>query len=297
MSTAEDRASFYYCRVHYKESVERMFAAVSDLYAEYWNDLFHFALFQDDNESWESAFQRTHREYLEALKIEHAHNVLDLGCGRGGFSKILAQNTEGNVLGIDISRAQLSHANRLKQSNLRFGCHDIMKVDDLRETFDAVACIDAACYLPDKKLAIEKISKVMEPGARFLLVDWCKREGLSQAQAELVLHPLMKHWAIPNLETAANYSKIFRRSGLTMIEATDLNDKVRRNWEFGYARALTAIRDLSVRDVPRLLWKGITLGSEGTRLIKEQFPAAVYIKVGFDVGFLRYVCFVAERTI
>lgn len=35
MSTVEDRASFHYFRVHYRESVERMFAVVSDLYAEY----------------------------------------------------------------------------------------------------------------------------------------------------------------------------------------------------------------------------------------------------------------------
>lgn len=296
MSTSEHDAAFDYFKVHYKESVERMFAAVSNLYAEYWNDSFHFAIFQDDNESWGSAFERTHKKYLEALKIEEAHSVLELGCGRGGFSMVLAQNTAGNVLGIDISRAQLSHATKLKRSNLRFERHDIMRVDDLRATFDAAACIDAACYLPDKQLAMEKLSRVLEPGARLLLVDWCKQEGLSRTQEELVLHPFMKYWAIPNLETIKSYSKILRRCGFTMIEATDLNDRVRKNWEFGYARGLTALRELSGRDMPRLLWEGIKAGPEGIRLLKEQFPAAVYIKVGFDVGFLRYVCFVAERN-
>jgi cyclopropane fatty-acyl-phospholipid synthase-like methyltransferase len=296
MLTSENEAALDFFKVHYKESVERMFAAVSNLYAEYWNDIFHFAIFQDENESWGSAIEHTHKKYLAALKIGQAHNVLELGCGRGGFSMILAQNTEGNVLGIDISRAQLSHANRLKRSNLRFERHDIMKVDDLRETFDAVAYIDAACYLPDKKLAMEKLSRVLEPGARLLLIDWCKQEGLSQTQEELVLYPFMKYWGIPNLETVNSYSKILRRCGFTMIEATDLNDRVKRNWEFGYARGLAAIRELSVRNMPRLLWEGIKWGSEGIRLIKEQFPAAVHIKVGFDVGFLRYVCFVAERN-
>jgi len=288
-------SEFAYFRDHYRESIERMFAAVSDLYAEYWHDFFHFAIFEDEDESWESAFQHTHNRYLRALNIEHAHNVLELGCGRGGFTHILAQHTKGTVLGIDLSRSQLSHARRFKRSNLRFQLHDIMNVDALGQTFDAVACIDAACYLPDKRRAIEGISRVTAPGGRVLLVDWCEQEGLSRAQEELVVHPFMKYWAIPRLETASNYKKYLRRSGFRLLEVTEWNDKAKKNWEFGYGRALTALKELSVRDASRFLWKGLRLGPDGIRLIKEQFPAAVYIKVGFDIGFLRYVSFVAEK--
>ena len=293
MPTSDTDMDFDDFRVHYKESVERMFAATSKGYAGYWDDLSHLAIFQDDNQSWGAAFQQTHEKYLEALRIAHARNVLELGRGRGGFSAVLAQNTEGTVLGIDITRAQASDPNSLERSNLRYGRHDIMKVDHLRETFDAVACIDAACYLPDKARAIGKLSKVMEPGARFLLVDWCKREGLSHTQEELVLYPFMKSRAIPGLETADSYRMVFRRSGLTVIEASDLNDRVKRNCEFAYARGLTAVREM--RNSPGLLSEGTKLGSVGIRRIKEQLLAAVSMKIGFDAGFLRYVYFVAER--
>ena len=43
------------------------------------------------------------------------------------------------------------------------------------------------------------------------------------------------------------------------------------------------------------MWKGIKLGPNGIKLIKEQFPAAVYIKVGFDIGFLRYAYYLVEK--
>jgi hypothetical protein len=33
----------------------------------------------------------------------------------------------------------------------------------------------------------------------------------------------------------------------------------------------------------------------GLQLIKDHFAAALYIKAGFDAGFLRYVIHVAER--
>ena len=295
MSGGPNHPDVHYFKEHYRESVERMFAAVSDLYAQYWNDFFHFAIFEDGEESWESAFQKTHQRYLDALKVSRAQRVLELGCGRGGFSNILAQHTPGTVLGIDLSRAQLSHTKRFNHANLRFKLHDIMHVDDLAETFDAVACLDAALYLPDKALAIARLSRVVEPAGRVLIVDWCRQEGLSAVQEELVLHPFMRYWGVPSLETLRSYTRIFRHSGFSLLDVIDLNERVRRNWEFGYHRALAAITELSIKDAPRLLWKGLTLGTDGIRLIKEQFPAAVYIRTGFDAGFLRYVYFLAER--
>lgn len=285
---------FAWFRDHHVENMERMFAAVSDLYAEYWHDFFHFAVFEDD-EDWDMAFERTHRRYADALKVEQADRVLELACGRGGFANFLAANTAGEVLGIDISRSQLSHARRHKRANLRFRHHDIMRVDELQERFDAVAFMDADCYLPDKGAAVAAISRVMTPGARFLLIAWCKQDGLSGVQEELVLHPFMRYWGVPSLETATRYHSHFRSAGLRLIEATDLNDRVRRNWNFGYERAIEGIRKVSLARAAQLVWKGLPLGSEGLRLIKEQFHAALYIKAAFDAGFLRYTYLLAEK--
>ena len=292
----EGRRRFTFFREHYAESVDRMFAAVTDLYAEYWNDFFHFAVFENEDESWETAFARTHRRYLDALRAGEAARLLDLACGRGGFARILAESTAGTVLGIDISRAQIARCRRLQRANLRFKRHDIMAADALGEPFDAVSLLDAECYLPDKRLAVEKISRIVRPGGRFLLVAWCKKEGLSRVQEELVLHPFMRYWAIPDLATASQYRRYFERSGFRLLEAENLTDWVRRNWEFGYAQALKGVQDLSVPRMTRLIWKRAELGSEGMRLLKEQFPAALYIKAAFDAGFLQYNFFLAERT-
>jgi SAM-dependent methyltransferase len=292
---AKRRERRAYFRENYRESVERLFAAISDLYARHWGDFFHFALFENESEAWDCAFERTHRQYVDALRVPQAKTVIDLACGRGGFTHVLAESTAGGMLGIDISRAQLARCERFKRSNLRFKCHDVMRVHELGETFDAAAMLDAECYLPDKRLAVERIAQIVNPGGRFLLLAWCKREGLGKLQHELVLHPLMRYWGIPGLETPANYAKHFARGGFDVLEATDLNDRVRRNWEFGYERALKAVQDFAPADAVRLLWKGLALGPDGLRLVKEQFPAAVYLKVGFDAGFLRYTYFLAEK--
>ncbi|HET8728540.1 MAG TPA: methyltransferase domain-containing protein [Alphaproteobacteria bacterium] len=286
---------FAYFRDRYAENMERMFAAVSDLYARYWNDFFHFALFEDGADDWEAAFGATHRKYAEALKVAEAANVLDLACGRGGFAHFLSRSTSGNVLGIDISRSQLSQCSRFQGPNLRFRHHDIMKADELQGRFDAVALLDADCYLPDKRLAIAKIAKVMVPDGRFLLVSWCKRDGLGRAQEELVLRPFMRYWGVPGLETPRRYRSHLERAGFRILAEEDLNDRARPNWEFGYEQAIKGVREFSRQDAARLAWTGMALGADGIRLIKDQFPAALYIKAGFDAGFLRYTYFLAER--
>jgi len=235
---------FRWFRDHYSENVERMFAAVGDLYAEYWDDFFHFAIFEQEGEDRAEAFRRTHQRYVAALNIQAGDSILELACGRGGFADFIAAETGAWVLGIDLSPAQLCHARRHDRPNLRFLRHDIMKVDLLGEgTFDAVAFMDADIYLPDKQEALERIGRVMRPGARLLLIAWCKQPGLSVIQEEMVLEPFMRFWGVPGIETAPTYRHHFRQAELRLIEEIDLNEQVRPNWDFGYDRAIEAVRD------------------------------------------------------
>lgn len=282
-------------REHHAENMERMFAAVSDLYAEYWSDFFHFALFEDGEEDWDAAFERTHRRYASALQAGPGAKVLELACGRGGFADFLAAETGAEVLGIDISRAQLRRARAHRRPNLRFLHHDIMRADLLGDDFDAAVLMDADIYLPDKREAVMRIARTLKSGARFLLIAWCKREGLSSLQEETVLHPFLRFWGAPGLETANGYRRHFARAGLRLVEEADLNDRSRPNWDRGYERAIDAVRELTLARASRLVWKGLPLGREGIRLIREQFPAALYIKAAFDAGFLRYTLLLAEK--
>jgi cyclopropane fatty-acyl-phospholipid synthase-like methyltransferase len=274
--------------------MEEMFAAVSDLYAEYWNDFFHFALFEGD-ESWEEAFAATHRRYMDELRVETAERVLVLACGRGGFADVIARHTDGEVLGIDISRPQLAHTRRFDRPNLRFRHFDAMDVDALPERFDAAVCLDAACYFPNRERFVAKVARILRPGARFLLVDWCRRGQVNRLQEELVLAPFMRAWAIDRLETPNGYRRHFEQSHFGNVILTDLNEQVRRNWNFGYAQALNAVADLSEQNLLALIRQGMKLGPRGIALQKEQFAAALYIKAAFDAGLLRYVHMLAEK--
>lgn len=279
----------------YDTMMQQMFSAVSDFYARYWGEFFHFAVFDHDGQSWEEALRQTHEGYLNDLRLDTARSIIELACGRGGFSDILAGRTRADVLGVDISAAQLARARHFRRANLRFLQHDIMHIDELAETFDAAVYLDAACYLPDKGTALLKISKILNPGARLLLVDWCRQPGLHRTQEELVLHPFMRYWAVPELETMTSYSKHLGHAGFNILRMEDRTDCVRPNWERGYQQALEGVRSLSLRDIARFAKTGLRAGRKGIQFIKDQFAAAIYIKVGFDAGFLRYTYFLAEK--
>lgn len=290
-----DEALLYF-RDNYVDTMQRMFAAVSQLYGERWNEFFHFAIFDAPGLSWDAAFARTHERYLSAIGVENANNVIELACGRGRLTNLIAERCKGQVTGVDISDAQLAKAKQHKRKNLRFLQHDIMHVDDLGERFDAAIYLDAACYLPDKRAAARRIAQILEPGARLLLVDWCRAPGVTALQQELVLRPFMHDWAISSLATAGEWQDHLEDAGLRVLEMDDLNDRVQPNWELAYERAIEAVREVEEQHLPRLLWARLRLGSDGIELIKAQFRAALYIKAAFDSGLLRYVLLLAEKT-
>lgn len=279
----------------YRQAIPDMFAAVSDLYLRYWGEFFHFAIFEDEGEPMADALERTHRRYLEELRVDGNARLLELACGRGAFSEYLARNSGAEVVGIDLSEGQLRHARRRRYPKLSFQRHDIMEAARLPGTFDAAVCLDAFCYLPDKAQAIAGVASVLEPGARLLIVDWCRRPGLNALQEELVLEPFLRGWAITQLESLDGYRRHLARAGFRVLDASDLNQRVRPNWDLAYANAVAALQELDDRSLAALVWDRVRLGRQGVELAKAQFGAALYLKAAFDTGFLRYVHVLAER--
>jgi len=93
-------------------------------------------------------------------------NILDLGCGNGWLSSLLAAIDETFVTGIDINVIELEQAARVfKKSDLVFAYADIFdpSISDLR--FDIIVLSGVIQYFPDiKKLIINLISKLSSSG-------------------------------------------------------------------------------------------------------------------------------------
>ena len=291
-------------RDRYRENIPFVFAATADLYYAHWGEFFHLAVFEpgEDAADFDAALGRTHERYFRAVKGAEAGRILEPASGGGALSAWMAERTRGEVVGVDISPAQLAHARRRVEGgahpNLRFVEHDVMRIAELDEApFDAAVCLDAACYLPDKRAALRGVATKLREGARLLLVDWCRPESVTAMQREMILEPFYRYWCIPEMETVAGYGRAFRDAGFRVVELEDLSPRVGPNLERGYRAAVSALaRPATLRQVMSVAAGAVKHGTRAVRFAKDQFNAAVFAKTAFDAGLLRYVYFLGERV-
>jgi SAM-dependent methyltransferase len=287
----------------YRELIPLLFDVTAELYYTHWGESFHLAVFEegDDPGDFASAWERTHERYFKTIEGDKAGRILELATGGGSFAAWMADHTEGEVLGVDISMVQLAHATRLlalrPRGNLRFRRFDVMRIAELDEApFDAAVCLDAMCYLPDRCAALAGIATRLRPGGRLLVVDWCCAEQPTGLQRELILEPLQRYWRVAELETISGYERAFAAGPFHLLAVDDLSPKVRPNWERGYQAAQAAVAETPAPDrLVAVTARALLAGPEGLRLLKEQFYAALFAKIAADAGVLRYVSILAER--
>lgn len=106
--------------------------------------------------------------------------VLDLGCGIGGASLILARELEaGHVLGIDVEQDSIARAAATVEAAGLAGRVAVQQVAPgpipLPDAgFDVVFSKDVFCHVPDKTALFSEVLRVLRPGGVFAFGDWVK---------------------------------------------------------------------------------------------------------------------------
>jgi len=118
------------------------------------------------------SFEREYELILEAARLDAASEVLDLACGSGIYSRPFARALRsGRVVGLDLSRAMLRHAERLaaqeRLGNLFFARGDAQQLPFRAARFDLVNCCGALHLFPDAARALAEISRVLRPHGCF----------------------------------------------------------------------------------------------------------------------------------
>src|SRR6202046_4561030 len=113
---------------------------------------------------------------LGLMQIEPTDNILDVGCGAGWLSRILAKRVpEGRVVGMDISDEMIHHARRasVDLANLVFVVGEVNEIPWEANFFSRAISVEASYYWPAPAKGIREIYRVLhEGGSAWILINY-----------------------------------------------------------------------------------------------------------------------------
>jgi len=179
-------------------------------------------------------------EVLSLLDLKDAKSVLDLGCGNGKVTAVIAARVpDGRVVGVDASAEMIAfateHFGPAAYPNLRFEVSDIRKIV-FKDEFDLVVSFNALHWIPQQGEALRAIRTAMSGGgsAQLRLVPKGERKSLEDVLEETRKLPkwssYYEGYQDPYLHlTPEQYAALVEQNGLRMV-SSDVKDK---SWDFG----------------------------------------------------------------
>ena len=124
-----------------------------------------------------------HNDYYHPFLLRHVpaqcDAALDIGCGTGGFSRLLAQRAQ-HVLALDLSpqMIQSAQARSMPFGNIEYELADVLKQELPPAQFDCVVSIATLHHLPLDSM-LEKMKTALKPNGVLLILDLFKAESTS----------------------------------------------------------------------------------------------------------------------
>ena len=147
--------------------------------AEYWNTIAGPKWVQHDA-AMDIRLRPLAKELLRRASLHSAERVLDIGCGGGTMTELIASDvgTDGKVLGVDISEPLLELARtRCDALNqVSFDNADAQVHLFAEQGFDVLLSRFGVMFFSDPVAAFANLAKALRPGGRLLFVCWAPIE-------------------------------------------------------------------------------------------------------------------------
>ncbi len=146
-----------------------------------------------DETGGDAPWHRLALKYIDPARDISGRDVLEIGCGRGGFGARLLQTVPHprSFVGADFSSVAIEAAERSFPSRSggalrRWEIQDILALTYSDEVFDTVISCETIEHVPEPQKAIEELGRVLRPGGKlvlttpnyFGLMGWCPSPGL-----------------------------------------------------------------------------------------------------------------------
>ncbi len=227
----------------------------------------------------------------ELDKLPPGTTVLDVGCGIGGSSRILAQDYGFAVTGITISPQQVERAQKLtpKGLNAQFLVDDAMALSFANASFDVVWSIEAGPHMPDKAVFARELMRVLKPGGVLVVADWNQRDDRRKPLnfwEKPVMQQLLDQWSHPEFASIEGFAELLEATGFVQ------NEVVTDDWT---KQTLPSWLDSIWQGVIRP--KGLVqFGLSGFIKSLREVPTLLLMRLAFGTGLCRFGMFRAVRN-
>jgi ubiquinone/menaquinone biosynthesis C-methylase UbiE len=121
----------------------------------------------------------SHKWWLKDLELAEDSKVLDVGCGTGWASRIVAKMVPcGEIVGIDFTEGMVQKARQSiskdkahNYGNLLFKIADVEDIHYPDNYFDAVICLESFSWFPNPETALSEVKRVLKPGGKLYVAD------------------------------------------------------------------------------------------------------------------------------
>lgn len=117
------------------------------------------------------------RIVMPLLDLPPAGQVLDVGCGYGGLSLLLARlRSDLNITGVDMETGALESAAYAASqdglTNVKFEQGDAHQLQSETNRFDAVVCQTVLTHVRDAETVVRQMARVLKPGGVFMAAEY-----------------------------------------------------------------------------------------------------------------------------
>lgn len=221
------------------------------------------ALFEGDSERrLEVAQDAKNRRILEAIALAPGQEVLEIGCGWGGFAEIAAREAALKVHGITLSPSQLAYAcERLQTAGLAESTRlELRDYRDLDGRYEAIVSVEMFEAVGERwwPTWFNTVAKNLAPHGRALVQSITLREDLFARYRQGT--DFIQQCIFPGgmLPTVMGFRQHARNAGLVVREAFHFGADYARTlaqWRHKFEAAWPAIAGLGFDERFRRLWR------------------------------------------